>query len=235
MRKLLLKSVFITTKTLTALIALAMLLFNCGSDDDNDVTLEHLTDIDGNVYVAVSIGTQVWMAENLKVTKYNDGTSIPYVTGLDDVSTLTTGAFTYFEDNPANGVTYGALYNWHAVSSGNLCPIGWHVPSDAEWTTLINFLGGESAAGGKLKELGTTHWNAPNTDATNDSGFTALPAGYLFDNGNYNSLGNVTHWWSSTQSDADSAWDRYVYFQNGSVTKGNYSKQVFYSCRCLKN
>jgi uncharacterized protein (TIGR02145 family) len=235
MRNLFLKYDCSTAKTLAALMVLAALL-GCGGDDDDDVTLEHLQDIEGNVYSAVSIGNQVWMAENLKVTKYNDGTAIPYVNDTDDLVSLTTGAFTWFNDDEgAFKETYGALYNWHVVSSGKLCPAGWHVPSDAEWTTLINFLGGEGVAGGELKAIGTSHWNAPNTGATNNSGFTALPAGYLFDNGNYNSLGNVTHWWTATASDADAAWDRYVHFQNPTATKGNYSKQVFYSCRCVKN
>jgi len=194
MRNLFLKSVLSIRKTLAALIAFVVLLPGCGSDVDGP-NLQHLTDIEGNVYVAVPIGSQVWMVDNLKVTKYKDGTPIPYVTNTDDLASLTTGAYTWFNNDEATVKdTYGALYNWYSVSSGNLCPTGWHAPSDAEWATLINFLGGESVAGGKLKAIGTSHWNAPNTDASNDSGFTALPAGYLFDNGNYNSLGNITHW-----------------------------------------
>ena len=232
MRTLFSKPVLSTKKALAALTVLATIISGCGDDEPKPPSL---TDIDGNVYETVAIGNQVWMAENLQVAKYNDGSPIPYVTNDDDVSILTTGAYTWYDKNPANRFTYGALYNWHSVSSGNLCPIGWHVPSDAEWTTLINFLGGEDIAGGKLKDIGTSHWSAPNQDATNDSGFTALPAGYLFDNGNYNSLGNITHWWSSTESGGDSAWDRYVYFQNGNAIKGDYSKQVFFSCRCLKD
>jgi uncharacterized protein (TIGR02145 family) len=214
------------------LVVLLVFIVSC-SDDDNKAVM--VSDIEGNVYATISIGAQVWMADNLRVTKYNDGSAIPYVTNNIDLTALTTGAFSWFDNNEANGSVYGALYNWHTISSGKICPTGWHVPSDSEWTTLINFLGGESLAGGKLKAIGTAHWNSPNTGATNDSGFTALPAGYLFDNGNYNSLGNVTHWWSSTEEDSDSAYDRYVYFQNSTATKGTYSKQVFYSCRCLKN
>jgi uncharacterized protein (TIGR02145 family) len=109
------------------------------------------------------------------------------------------------------------------------------VPSDAEWTTLTDFLGGDATAGGKLKEEGTSHWNNPNTGATNESGFTGLPGGYLFDNGTYYSLRNVGHWWSSTESDADHAWDRYTYFMYDSVSRENYSKKIFFSVRCLKD
>ena len=206
-----------------------------GCSDDDEPQTHAVQDIDGNVYAAKAIGSQVWMIDNLRVTKLNDGTAIPYVTDDDDASILTTGAFTYYGDNPANQNVYGALYNWHAVNSGKLCPTGWHIPSDSEWTTLINSLGGEGVAGGDMKAIGTSHWSAPNTGATNNSGFTALPAGYLYDDSEYHSLGNVAHWWTSTQSDADAAFDRYVTFQSASATKGTYNKEVFYSCRCLKD
>jgi uncharacterized protein (TIGR02145 family) len=222
-------------KLIGVLMIFAAMVSAC--DDDNAQKVSPpVTDIDGNEYKTVAIGSQVWMAENLKVISYNDGTgTVMYANSEDDLTSIATPAGTFYENNGANGQTYGILYNWHAVASGKLCPTGWHVPTDSEWNTLIDFLGGEDVAGGKMKEAGTAHWNSPNLDATNSSGFTALPAGYLFDNGNYNSLGNVTHWWTSTQSDTDEAFDRYVYFQNGKAVKGTYSKQVFYSCRCIKD
>lgn len=227
---------FSTRRILAGLLFIAACLSSCGGDDDNgDINLQHLQDVDGNVYTAVTIGSQVWMADNLKTTKYNDGTDIPYLTDVDNVGAVTTGAFSYYAKNVANADVYGALYNWHAVGSGKLCPTGWHVPSDAEWSTLINFLGGEDVAGGPLKAITTAQWSAPNAGATNDSGFSAVPAGYLYDNSTYHSLGNVTHWWSSTESNAGSAWDRYVTYKDGKALKGEYSKQVFYSCRCVKN
>jgi len=211
-------------------------LVSACDDDENKQEQPPVTDIDGNEYKTVAIGSQIWMAENLKVVSFNDGSgTVKYVNSSDDLTAITTAAGTFYEDNGANGLTYGILYNWYAIASGKLCPTGWHVPNDSEWKTLIDFLGGEDVAGGKMKETGTTHWNAPNQDATNSSGFTARPAGYLFDNGNYNSLGNVTHWWTSTESGANEAFDRYVYFQNGKAVKGTYSKQVYYSCRCVKN
>jgi uncharacterized protein (TIGR02145 family) len=145
-----------------------------------DVETNTVTDIDGNIYHTVTIGTQVWMVENLKTTKYRNGDPIPNVTG-NAWAALTTGAYCWYNNDAATyKATYGALYNWYAVAdSRNIAPTGWHVPTDAEWTTLTTFLGGESVAGGKLKETGTNHWTSPNTGATNETGFTALPGGGL--------------------------------------------------------
>ena len=131
------------------------------------------TDIDGNVYHTVTIGTQIWMVENLKTTRYNDGSPIPFVTDSSSWSNLTTPGYCWYNNDTTNKNTYGALYNWFAVNTGKLAPTGWHVPTDDEWTTLTTYLGGESIAGGKLKETGTTHWRTPNAGATNEIGFTA--------------------------------------------------------------
>jgi uncharacterized protein (TIGR02145 family) len=140
-------------------------LANCGT----------VTDIDGNVYNTVTIGTQCWMAENLKTTRYNDGTAI--LTGLSnaDWQITTSGAYAIYNNDPANNTTYGKLYNIYAVKTNKLAPAGWHVPTYTEWTTLTTYLGGEAVAGGKMKA--TTLWSSPNTGATNSSGFTGLPAG----------------------------------------------------------
>ena len=212
------------------------IVFTISCNKENNTPKVQVTDFDGNVYSAITKGTQTWLAENLKTTHYKDGSPITRVLGSTNLSTLTTGAYTWYNNNETTYKgTYGALYNWYAVSTGNLCPTGWHVPSDAEWTALINFLGGDIIAGGKLKEKGTSHWNNPNTGATNESGFTGLPGGYLFENGTYYSLRNVGHWWSSTESDADHAWDRYAYFQYDSLLRENYSKKIFFSVRCLKD
>lgn len=143
-----------------------------------DVTYGSLTDIDGNIYKAIKIGSQTWIAENLKTTKYNDGTDIPDVTDLTYWFRRTTPAYCwYLNDAATYKNTYGALYNWYTVNTGKLCPTGWHVPSDAEWTTLTTYLGGDSIAGGKLKETGTTHWITTYAGVTNSYGFTALPGG----------------------------------------------------------
>jgi len=149
-----------------------------------------LKDIEGNVYPTVNIGTQVWMAENLKTTKYNDGMAMPLVSDNNAWEALKTPGYCWYNnDAAANKNRFGALYNWYTVNTKKLCPAGWHVPNDKEWTTLRTYLGGEEIAGGKLKETGTTHWTSPNTDATNQTEFTALPGGGRRSNGEFFGLG----------------------------------------------
>src|SRR5690554_4690979 len=200
-----------------------------------NITYGSITDIDGNTYKTVTIGTQTWMAENLKVTKYNDGIAIPNVTDNTAWSELTTGALCDYDNTPSNSETYGKLYNWHAVNTGKLCPTGWHVPSDAEWTELTDYLGGTSVVGGKLKETGTTHWNSPNTGATNETGFTALPGGYRFFNGAFDNFGYIGHWWSATEGNTYGAWYRELYFYYSSVYRDYYYKEEGYSVRCVRD
>jgi uncharacterized protein (TIGR02145 family) len=157
-----------------------------------------VTDVDGNSYNTV-VGTQTWMAENLKVARYKNGTTIPLVTDNKAWAGLGTPGYCWYNNDEAtNEATYGALYNWFTVNTGNLCPADWHVPTDAEWTTLITYLGGGSVAGGKLKETGTTHWFSPNYGATNETGFTALPGGNRSIYGACGSIGNIGYWWSSS-------------------------------------
>ncbi len=194
-----------------------------------------MTDIDGNVYKTVTIGTQTWMAENLKTTKYKDGISIPKIS--DDIKwiSLTTGAYCDYENDQNKVATYGRLYNWYAVNTDKLCPTGWHVSTDPEWTQLINYLGGELIAGGKLKEVGITHWNSPNTGATNESGFTALPSAYRGNDGKFYSLGYYGCWWNATEFDTDSAWYRYMNYDYGNVVRNYYSKEDGFSVRCVRD
>lgn len=194
-----------------------------------------VTDIDGNVYNTVTIGTQVWMAENLKTTKYNDGTSIPNVTDNTAWKNLATPGYCWYNNLATYKDTYGALYNWFAVNTGKLAPTGWHVATDAEWTTLTTFLGGESVAGGKLKETGTTHWQI-NTGATNSSGFTALPGGIRYSGGLFVGVGYNGNWWSSTDYGAgDYAWIRYLYNDSAYVMRGYFYKLDGYSVRCVRD
>ena len=142
------------------------------------ITYASMTDQDGNIYKTVTIGAQIWMAENLKTTKYNDGTDIPLLTTNSEWSKTTSG-YCWYENNIVKyKSTYGALYKWYTINTGNLCPIGWHVPSDSEWLTLINFTGSELYAGRNLKEAGTTHWVCPEYGGDNLYGFTALPGGW---------------------------------------------------------
>ena len=174
-----------------------------------DLTYGTMTDQDGNVYKTITIGTQTWMAENLRTTKYRDGTAIPNVTDNTAWTNLTAGAYCNFNNTTSADTiaTYGRLYNWYAATdSRNIAPTGWHLPTETEWRTLIYYLGGFSVAGGKMKETGTTHWNTPNTGATNESGFSALPTGfrdYLGTTpiGKFLSMGYVTSYWSSTPID----------------------------------
>jgi uncharacterized protein (TIGR02145 family) len=180
-----------------------------------NLTYGTVTDIEGNVYKTIIIGTQTWMAENLKTTKYNDGNIIPNVIDNNVWTELTTGAYCWYNNDPSKyKATYGAFYNWYTVAdSRKVCPVGWHVPSDAEWTVLTNYLGGESIAGGKMKEVGLTHWNSQNIGATNQSGFTGLPSGYRYHwDGTFHSLGSYGNFWIGAQADDSNAWYRNLYY-----------------------
>lgn len=195
-------------------------------------------DIDGNIYKTVKIGDQWWIAENLKTTKYSNGDSILNVTESSDWKNLTTGAYCWYNNDSASyAATYGALYNWYAVdNSSGLCPTGWHVPTDAEWTILTDFLGGESVASGHLKETGTVHWNSPNTRATNSSGWTALPGGNRFRNGvDFYNIGYTGHWWSSSAYSPTAVWDRKMNYNDSNVKRSLRSMSYGLSVRCVRN
>ncbi|MGD0711858.1 MAG: fibrobacter succinogenes major paralogous domain-containing protein [Bacteroidales bacterium] len=190
-----------------------------------------VTDCDGNVYTPVTIGTQVWLSENLKTTHYTTGcTAIPYASGSTWTSE-STGAYTYYATYDTT--VFGLLYNWYAVTNtDSLCPSGWHVPDSTEWGTLISYLGGYSSAGGALKQSGTTYWAAPNTGATNSSGFTALPGGYY--NGSPSDITNDGNYWTSTASGSN-AYYMYLYYGAAYVQKNTSAKTLGYSVRCIKN
>ena len=194
-----------------------------------------MTDIDGNVYKTITIGTQTWMAENLKTTKYRNGNLIPNVTANASWAALATGAYCWYNNDATTyKAAYGALYNWYAVAdSRNIAPTGWHVPTDAEWTTLTNFLGGETVSGGKLKETGTQHWSSPNTGATNSSGFIALPSGYRYYNGAFYNIGYDGDFWSSSAYTTTNALYRDLYYFYANVTRSNINKQSGLSVRCV--
>ena len=193
-------------------------------------------DIDGNVYKTIAIGNQKWMAENLKTTKYNDGTEIPLITDNAAWGLLTTpGCCWYSNDGNANKKTYGVLYNWYTVSSKKLCPQGWHVPSDEELTALTANLGGEKVAGGKMKEAGITHWEKPNTGVTNESGFTALPGGYRNNKGAFANFGFFGFWWSSTEYVPTAAWCRSLSCGSNDILRIFSLKKNGYSVRCIKD
>lgn len=195
-----------------------------------------VTDIDGNVYKTITIGTQEWMAENLKTTRYRNGELIPNITD-SKWSSQKKGAMCYYENNSANAVEYGCIYNWYAITDlQNICPEGWHIPTEAEWSVLISFLGGENVAGGKIKESGTSHWLAPNEGATNESGFTALPGGGRYDNGNFALKGLFGLWSTSAENDVSRVWYRTLDWNSSKIVNHHDgSKNGGGSIRCIRD
>ena len=201
-----------------------------------------ITDVEGNSYKTVYIGTQQWMSENLRVSKYNDGTVIPNIISSNDWSKLSTNAWCYHENKVENNLKFGKLYNWYTVSlltNGykNICPTGWHVPTSDEWSKLITYLGGMSVAGGKMKEVGTTSWVSPNTDATNSSLFSAQASASRFEDGLFGGIGSHGDWWSSSEINVNNALNLYLTLNNAAAfmfSDGDLKKKGF-SVRCLKD
>lgn len=172
-----------------------------------DRTYGTVTDIDGNTYKTIQIGTQLWMAENLRTVHYNDGTPVTLVSDSLEWINLTSEAYCWYNnDESSNKFIHGALYNWYSGNSGKLCPAGWHLPTVSESNVLMSFLGGENNAGGKLKETGTTHWFIPNSNATNETGFTALPSGMRFNDGAFRAMGDSISFWDTTEKNASDGW-----------------------------
>jgi len=195
-----------------------------------DQTYGIVTDTDGNIYKTIQIGTRTWMAENLKTTRYNDGSSIPVVTGDNNWTSQSTAAMCWFNDDPGlYKEIYGGYYNIYAVNTKKLCPEGWHVPDKTDWSQMISYLGNEGSAGGKMKESGTLNWMSPNFGATNESGFTGLPAGYRRDK--FIQRGISAYWWSVTSNNFYSLDYRYKCI---SVFIMNYPRNGL-NVRCVKD
>jgi uncharacterized protein (TIGR02145 family) len=216
-----------------------------------------ISDIDGNIYNTVLIGSQCWTKENLRVRRYNNGTAIQFdATGGSGGSfgtwrNLTIGAHTIYANDsvatPSNLTKYGYLYNWYAAkgisTNGtilsndtlNICPSGWHVPTDADWSTLTTDIGGESVAGGMMKSRGTAYWNSPNTGATNESGFSTLPGGVRMFDGSFNAVRSNAYLWSATESSSSNAWIRTLSTNDDDVNRVAYSKSGGASIRCIKD
>jgi len=181
------------------------------------------------IYDSIRTGTQIWLDQNLKTTKYNDGTSIPEVTGGTNWDALTTPAFCWYGNDESTYHT--VLYNWFTVNTGKLCPDGWHVPTDADWTTLITFHGGASIAGTKMREVGTAHWISPNTGATNEYGFTALPGGFRDIDENFKNIYHHSYWWSSTEVSATNAYRQTIANYLDEIANMSDSKKMGFSIR----
>jgi len=196
----------------------------------------NLMDNDGNSYNMVKIGVQLWMAENLKTTKFNDGTKIPSVSGYEEWENLNSSGYCWYRNGDGSyKADYGALYNGYTVSTGKLCPLGSHVPGIEEWMILIKYLG-ENIAGGKLKEIGSEYWMNPNTGATNTFGFTALPGGSRGSYGGYFDEGLRGHWWSTSEHDKpNSLWDINLAYSCSDVTISSDNKKYGLSVRCIKD
>jgi uncharacterized protein (TIGR02145 family) len=227
-----------TSTYLLSLLAIFILssLFSCSDDKASSPSATNVTDVDGNVYPIVTIGSQVWMAQNLKVNHYRNGDTIPNVIANNDWDSLTIGACCIYNTNSNLVSTYGSLYNWYAVTDNrNIAPVGWHIATDAEWQTLIDYLGGTDVAGGKLKEAGYDHWLNPNTGATNESGFSALPGGEREGNGTYGYMGVDGYFWSSTEFDSSRAWYRPLRAGSSVITRNYGGKDFAFSIRCVKN
>ena len=227
----------------TAYYVRAYATSNAGTGYGNEVTFSTLlSDIEGNIYKTKIIGTQLWMAENLKTTKFNNGSDIPLVTENTEWINIKTPAYCWYNnDISAYKNNYGALYNWYTVdlassNDKNVCPTGWHVPTDFEWTILTEYLGGIVLAGGKLKETGTIHWQSPNTGATNESGFTALPGGErVFNTGLFYYIGFNSYWWSTTENSSTMAWCSGAMYNFSSIQRSYEHKNDAFSVRCLKD
>jgi uncharacterized protein (TIGR02145 family) len=208
------------------------------NDDSNNI----VTDVDGNIYNTVTIGTQVWMAENLKVTKYRNGDPIPNVTDNNSWNLLRTDAYCDYDNDITKVSTYGRLYNWFAVNDNRkIAPAGWHVPSNEEWATLGAYLGGNKVAGGKMKEPGTAHWILPNPVADSSCGFKGLPGGIRtsYENiiGEFHYVGQIGAFWSSTPRGESEAWMRFLTNYDQVLSMGELSTfKIFgYSVRCIKD
>ena len=226
-------------------ILLALTLFYTGLAELQAQTVQ---DIEGNVYRTVTIGVQVWMAENLKTTKLNDNTSLPLVTDKAAWGALATPGYTWYDnDESVNKVPYGALYNWHAVKTNNLCPAGWHVPSNSEWTILTSYLTsngfGYRGTGITKSMANKSGWTESASEGTpgndqasnNSSGFTAIPGGYRNYSGAFFNLGSHSYWWSSTETSATHAFIRIIFNGDGSVTKFGNDKRAGISVRCIRD
>jgi uncharacterized protein (TIGR02145 family) len=235
------------------IMGLFVITNGCKKDSDNNdpaknggivfnpnLTYGTVTDIAGNVYKTITIGTQTWMAENLKTTKYRDGTAIPNVTSNAQWYDLSTGAFCDYGNTSDNSTTYGKLYNWYAVSDvRNICPSGWHVPNDTEMEKLGAYLGGYQVVGGKMKETGITHWYLSNEGATNQSGFTGLPGGMRYFDGPFIDIHLGGYWWSSSQANDYYNLESHYYFLSGygdnNFLDGYGNKTNGMSVRCMKD
>jgi uncharacterized protein (TIGR02145 family) len=214
-------------------LILTCLFFSCKKDENYTPPVK---DIDENTYKTIRIGTQVWMAEDLRTTRYNDETDIPLVEDSVGWNTLDSPGFCWYNNEKESYKdTYGALYNAYTVNTGKICPTGWHIPSKEEWLQLRDFLGDTISGGGKLKEFGTVSWLPPNTGADNSSGFGAMGSGIRYFQGSFKAIHTFTSFWSSTEINDDGQWYLSLYYRNASIAISHVSRKHGFSVRCLKD
>jgi len=221
--------------SLFAIAAFLIFTNSCKEDDDNNNPNQSgtVTDIEGNVYNTVTIGKQIWMAENLKTTRFRDGTSIPLVTDNNDWGNLSTPGYCWYDNDINNKNKYGALYNFNTINTGKIAPIGWHVPTLEEYNTLSDYLGGESLAGDKMKS--TSGWNSPNTVPNNNSSFSGFPGGARFGSQMFSGRGAIGCWWTSTQYQPTSAYLMILEYNKSESKIGALVKVNGFSVRCIKD
>jgi uncharacterized protein (TIGR02145 family) len=202
--------------------------------EEQEIVKNGVTDIDGNKYKIVKIGNQVWMAENLITTRYSNGDKILHLTDSSDWENNINGAWCWYDNNSKYNNIYGKLYNWYAVDDyRNLCPVGWHIPSDNEWEVLVDYLGGKEISGHKMKSQSGWKYNG---NGNNESGFSGHPGGDRYFNGSfYSIIGHYGGWWSSTEDDTVNAWIRTLYYFDSNVYRSSYNKGKGYSVRCLRD
>jgi uncharacterized protein (TIGR02145 family) len=217
--------------TAVILVAVATLISGCSKDD----TPEPVRDIDGNIYKTVRIGTQVWMAENLKTTRFNDGTEIKEVVSKESWANLSAEGYCWY-DNDAETYkdTYGALYSGYTVGAGELCPAGWHIPLREDWQKLIEFLSDTITGGNSLKIKGSQHWPSSDISADNSTGFSALPSGIRYFEGTFSSINTFTSFWSGTEPGKNDLWYISLYSGSSVVSMRHISKKYGFSVRCVK-
>ena len=205
------------------------------NEEPNGFQNDIVIDIDGNKYKTVKIGNQCWMAENLRVKHFRNGETIPQISDADEWENTTSGAYCIYDNDPSNADIYGFLYNFQAATDNRcIAPEGWHIPTDEEWEILVNYLGGENVAGGKMKESGTSNWKHQNVKASNKSGFTALPGGMCNNSGNSRYINTTAYFWSSSKTDDDFAWLRELSDNVSSIGR-NACKGQGCSIRCIKD
>lgn len=233
-------------KRLSLLLIVLLALISCHKNptesEQNGIVTGTIRDVEGNIYKIIRIGKQWWMAENLRVTQYRNGEWIINVTGSKTWSDLTVGAYCYYDNDFDKAKNYGNLYNWNAlVDRRNLAPEGWHIPTDDDWQELVDYLGGETLAGGEMKSVGSIEnndglWAGSNESGTDEFGFSALPAGYRNQNGLYNGKDSSAYFWSSTEKGNNTAVYRYLNHDNSTVYRDDSGlKQAGYSIRCVRD